>query len=285
MKTILTLAHRAGRYQLDCRGRFGGGYQGRQVGTTPEEAAVNLAMERGRYGDTNPDGCEIVAPPEVLAALANLTVASGEQKPGQPSGERRATAQIRRTISLTHESIAALGLGDEDNWSGTINAMAVAWRRAADGFGFEVGDDDALASVAVRYRALLDEACPALTRAQWCYLADALNGSVRTAEHAELDPARWLGDSVRDAAPDGLPEKWDVDADALATRLDALPYAARVAVIEVVERFWRMASGEVADTGETLRAAGARMASGERKSEQPSGEPKSGMPSGEGEKA
>ena len=65
---------------------------------------------------------------------------------------------------------------------------------------------------------------------------------------------RYAWASVADC--EGLGEKWDVDADALAQRLRTAPLAEQVSVAEVVQRFWAHPD---LPTREALETAGARV--------------------------
>ena len=90
-------------------------------------------------------------------------------------------------------------------------------------------------AIAERYLYLCRVSVPTLTVPEWSYLIDVLNG--HCAEPIELS-ARSIGLMVRDAAPDGLPEKWGVEAAQLAAKMEALPVAGGVAVLELAEQFW-----------------------------------------------
>lgn len=170
---------------------------------------------------------------------------------------------MKRTIYLNAATAALLKVDDGGNISERVARMAAAYAQACDAGQIPRADPDALASSMVRYRAIIDAAAPALEVDEWALLCDALNGSVLTAGHGDTDPARHLAQSVADSAPDGLGEKWGVDVPALAARLDRLPYPARCAIVETVARFWRQAGGSIAPIGQQLRAAGARVDSGE----------------------
>ena len=126
------------------------------------------------------------------------------------------------------------------------------------------GPDDTLAGriteVALRHRALLTEATPSLTEAQWCACADALNGYWLLCESAEptADPVRHVWAEIADT--DGLGDKWNIDAQALSELLVDMPYAAQAAVCDVVRRFWQHPDLNKLDAADLLRACGARIA-------------------------
>jgi hypothetical protein len=78
---------------------------------------------------------------------------------------------------------------------------------------------------------------PQLSEGEWNLLRDILNST-------HMDPGqvrRWpwlLAADVRDSAPDGLAEKWAVDLEALARRLESLHPADAWAVVDSVRRWW-----------------------------------------------
>lgn len=66
MRTTVIIAKRGDGYICTVSGRYGGGYDGARIGLTPQEAATKAAREMIRYALTNPDGGDLMAPPEVL---------------------------------------------------------------------------------------------------------------------------------------------------------------------------------------------------------------------------
>lgn len=66
MRTLITIRKRGAGYIIDVTGPFGGGYEGRQCGLTPYEAATTAAREMATYAGDNPDGGDLMAPPEVM---------------------------------------------------------------------------------------------------------------------------------------------------------------------------------------------------------------------------
>ncbi len=121
-----------------------------------------------------------------------------------------------------------------------------------------VGHDDnrsgRLNSICARYLALVARDSPTWTRAQWCAVCDALNGAWMSEEVGIGFSWAEIADADR---LNGLGEKWGVDAQALAAEIRALPFCAKVALIEIVERFWVHAGLE---TDAALHAAGAKIA-------------------------
>lgn len=118
-----------------------------------------------------------------------------------------------------------------------------------------VGTDNvsgALNGAVARYLSLTDEYRPELSRAQWCAICDALNGTM-------LDNL-WIRRGGRMIAMEledspGLGEKWEIDLPALIAEMEALSTVESIAVLHVVETFW--AHSEM-DTDEALALAGVK---------------------------
>jgi hypothetical protein len=90
----------------------------------------------------------------------------------------------------------------------------------------------------------------ALTRNEACAICDALNGTI-------LDEHFWQGlwAEVYDADRlNGLGEKWEIDAKALAGRIRDSSPGAKLALAEAVEEFWRSHCDAPIEHG--LRAVG-----------------------------
>jgi len=51
---------------MDVTGQFGGGYSGRRCGLTAYEAAMAVAQAMLKYTLCNPEGGDLMAPPEVM---------------------------------------------------------------------------------------------------------------------------------------------------------------------------------------------------------------------------
>jgi hypothetical protein len=96
--------------------------------------------------------------------------------------------------------------------------------------------------MAARYREILRRSLPDLARPEWLAICDACNGLwLDTSEDDGVGIATF-GAEIADADRlAGLGAKWGIDAQALARLIEALPFAAKAAVVEVVERFWRHA--------------------------------------------
>jgi hypothetical protein len=83
------------------------------------------------------------------------------------------------------------------------------------------------------------------------FLCDMLNG---TLVDDQLLLVRHLHHEVEDAEPDGLAGKWGVDGESLAKKVQGWTVGQRLAVVDAVERFWRIA--ESVDHDVALRRAG-----------------------------
>ena len=75
------------------------------------------------------------------------------------------------------------------------------------------------------------------TKAEWSYMADALNGTIITPEFRCIPGA--LIASVEDSDRyDGLGEKWGVDVKKLTYKIEDLTAAQVDAVFTRIEEFW-----------------------------------------------
>jgi hypothetical protein len=66
MKTSVIIQKRGDGYISTVAGRFGGGHQGARAGLKPYDAAAQAAKLMLEYAQTNPEGGDLMAPPEVL---------------------------------------------------------------------------------------------------------------------------------------------------------------------------------------------------------------------------
>lgn len=91
-------------------------------------------------------------------------------------------------------------------------------------------------AVGDRYAEICRRERPALTLDEWCAVCDALNGvwSFQMGDGAANLPSLPL--EIHDAP--GLADKWEVDVPRICGILAALSFAGRIAVIDMVERFW-----------------------------------------------
>lgn len=128
----------------------------------------------------------------------------------------------------------------------TLDAATMAILRARSGPGEN-------ASGLVRlllgwYDEIIRRERPDLAPNEWNAIRDALNGTWLLAEQWSLGMiASALALEVSDACRlNGLADKWKVDGPGLVARLAAMSFAARVAVIDDVVRFWAEAGREEA---------------------------------------
>lgn len=89
-----------------------------------------------------------------------------------------------------------------------------------------------------RYREILrrERVERLFTEAEWNLLRDVCNGTVF--EPAQLIAGALVAE-VKDATYDGIADKWSVDVPMLLENLEKLSYVQQVAVIEVIEAWWR----------------------------------------------
>lgn len=66
MRTTVIIRKRGAGYISTISGQFGGGHQGARAGLTAYDAAATAARYMIEYAQGNPDGGDLMAPPEVL---------------------------------------------------------------------------------------------------------------------------------------------------------------------------------------------------------------------------
>jgi hypothetical protein len=66
MRSTVIISKRGEGYIATVAGKFGGGFQGARCGLTPDEAARRAAEWMIQYGQSNSEGGDLMAPPEVL---------------------------------------------------------------------------------------------------------------------------------------------------------------------------------------------------------------------------
>lgn len=66
MRTTVIITKRGEGYISTVSGKFGGGHQGARCGLTPFDAAARAAEYMLQYAQSNPEGGDLMAPPEVL---------------------------------------------------------------------------------------------------------------------------------------------------------------------------------------------------------------------------
>lgn len=66
MRSYVVIRKRGEGYVSDVTGKFGGGHRGARCGLTPYDAAAHAASMMQWYAVSNPEGGDLMAPPEVL---------------------------------------------------------------------------------------------------------------------------------------------------------------------------------------------------------------------------
>jgi len=66
MRTTVIISQRGNHYISTVSGKFGGGHSGAQAGETPGAAAAHAAEMMIRYAQSNKEGGDLMAPPDVL---------------------------------------------------------------------------------------------------------------------------------------------------------------------------------------------------------------------------
>lgn len=66
MRTTIIITKRGEGYISQVSGRFGGGHTGARAGLTAFDAAARAAKLMIEYAQSNPEGGDLMAPPEVL---------------------------------------------------------------------------------------------------------------------------------------------------------------------------------------------------------------------------
>lgn len=66
MRSTIIISRRGAGYIATVAGKFGGGHQGARCGLTPTDAAATAARYMIEYAQSNPEGGDLMAPPEVL---------------------------------------------------------------------------------------------------------------------------------------------------------------------------------------------------------------------------
>lgn len=66
MRTTVIISKRGEGYISTVSGQFGGGHQGARAGLTPYDAAATAGRYMIEYAQSNPEGGELMAPPDVM---------------------------------------------------------------------------------------------------------------------------------------------------------------------------------------------------------------------------
>ena len=106
--------------------------------------------------------------------------------------------------------------------------------------------------------AVADESCPALTEAEWLFVCDANNGVYHTYELGCSGVLTGVALNCADS-PESA-ERFGVDAIEMMTRLVAMTTAEKLAVFEVVRRFWMRSAKPGEDYAAYLARCGANVA-------------------------
>lgn len=106
-------------------------------------------------------------------------------------------------------------------------------------------------NLAERYNEIVAAHMPQFTKGEWCAIFDANNGGMGLGEIRDI----LLGWANVADSPE-MDEKWGVNHLDLARRLRDLSMAARIAVGEATERFWRHCE---LPTDEALAKAGVKV--------------------------
>jgi hypothetical protein len=79
MRSTIIITQRGKGYISDAAGQFGGGHKGSRCGLTPYEAAARAAQLMIEYAQSNPEGGDLMAPPEVLELVPEHLRSIGER--------------------------------------------------------------------------------------------------------------------------------------------------------------------------------------------------------------
>ncbi|CAK0773302.1 conserved hypothetical protein [Gammaproteobacteria bacterium] len=66
MRTTVIITKRGDGYISTVKGKFGGGHSGSRAGLTPYDAAATAARYMLEYAQSNEEGGDLMAPPEVM---------------------------------------------------------------------------------------------------------------------------------------------------------------------------------------------------------------------------
>ena len=66
MRSLITIRKRGAGYISDVTGQFGGGHSGTRCGLTAYDAATSAARLMVEYAVSNPEGGDLMAPPDVM---------------------------------------------------------------------------------------------------------------------------------------------------------------------------------------------------------------------------
>lgn len=93
-----------------------------------------------------------------------------------------------------------------------------------------------IAKLVARYDEAARRSVPKLLEKEWMLCADALNGVGLSNEPRHV---LWIDIEIADAIKvNRYDTKWKVNGAALMKKISALDYAARLALVDVIERLW-----------------------------------------------
>jgi hypothetical protein len=138
----------------------------------------------------------------------------------------------------------------------------------AVGAGRTDGDQSRTARLAViceRHDAIVADACPALTAAEWGVILDVRNGAHLLEEAGAMSGPATVAAEIEDLLddPTWASRHRDLtveDVRALAQRLATTPFANRVAVVEIAQRWWARHEALPGEVAAGVRAVGGRVA-------------------------
>jgi len=85
VRTTVIITARGAGYISTVSGRYGGGHQGARAGLTAYDAAATAARQMIDYAQSNPEGGDLMAPPEVLELVPEhlRSIVPANQQPGE----------------------------------------------------------------------------------------------------------------------------------------------------------------------------------------------------------
>lgn len=69
MRSTVIIKKRGEGYIATVCGKFGGGFHGARCGLTAQDAAIRAAELMVQYAQSNNEGCDLVAPQEIIALM------------------------------------------------------------------------------------------------------------------------------------------------------------------------------------------------------------------------
>lgn len=69
MRSTVIISKRGAGYIATVSGKFGGGFRGARCGITPHDAATSAAKLMIQYSQSNSEGGDLIAPPEIAELI------------------------------------------------------------------------------------------------------------------------------------------------------------------------------------------------------------------------